>query len=63
MMLTLRSIRFCHANNKKLSCDVACMAARPILAKFPNITRTINNNNNNNLLIYKALKTMNILKR
>jgi hypothetical protein len=42
MMLTLRSIRFCHANNKTLSCDVACMAARPILAEFPNITRTIN---------------------
>jgi hypothetical protein len=37
MMLTLISIQFCHANNRQVP------AARPILAKFPNITRTIIN--------------------
>ena len=31
-------IQFCHANNKQ----VLAPTARPILAKFPNITRTIN---------------------
>ena len=36
MMLTLRSIQFCHANNKQVT------AARPILVQFPNITHTIN---------------------
>jgi hypothetical protein len=43
MMLTLRSIQFCHANNKQVIMRIVLApAARPILAKFPNITRTIN---------------------
>jgi hypothetical protein len=33
----LRFIQFCHANNKQV-----ITAARPILAQFPSITRTIN---------------------
>ena len=42
MMLTLRIIQFCHANDKQLSnhamllVQLGINAARPILAKFPN---------------------------